>query len=415
MLILNREIWSEIYYTLSKNKLRTILTMIGVAWGMFLYVFLLGAAKGVENGFNKIFDGFATNSIFLWGESTSEPYHGLPKYRPIDLNLEDINYLKTEVEEIETIVPRSAASSEQGIINRHKITKRYSVFGDYPIANQLVKKEIIRGRLLNEEDINHNRKVVVIGKEIAEQFFSKNENPIGEYIKINNTYFKVIGVYKNPNGSNTSDNQLFIPFNTYQQIYNRGNKIGWMVIVIKPQYDVKKAEIKIKNILKQRHKVSPTDEKAFAGFNFAEGYKKLVRFLEGMQLLTWIVGGLTILAGVIAISNILLITVKERTLEIGIKRALGAKPKEIRYQILMESVFLTIFSGLIGFIGGILFLFFINQMIVNNPNIPFYNPSISMWNVLAALSLMVSLGLSIGLIPAQQAVRIKPIEALRAE
>ncbi|MDR2121608.1 MAG: ABC transporter permease [Flavobacteriaceae bacterium] len=416
MTIFNRETWDEVYHTLSKNKLRTALTMIGVAWGMFLYVFLLGAAKGAENGFNKIFDGFATNSIFLWGSNTSENYKGFSRGRKLDLHMDDIEYLKKLIPEIDFIVPRSSSGAEQGNVTRNNVTKYFSIFGDYPVLTQLEKKEVIKGRLLNENDISENKKVVVIGKEVAEQLFKEGENPIGEYIKINGIYFQVVGVCRNPTSSGIiKEDVIYTPFNTYQTLYNRGNRIGWMVISIKPQYNVREIEKKVKIALKRRYDVSPTDERAFGAWNFAEDYKKIINFLKGLQILTWIVGGLTILAGVIAISNILLITVKERTLEIGIRRALGAKPSEIRAQVLTESAFLTIFSGMLGFIGGILMLIFVSSVAYERPEIPFYNPTVSPWNILMALCLMISLGLSIGLIPAQRAVQIKPIDALRPE
>ncbi len=415
MLIFERETWNEIYYSLSKNKLRTILTMIGVSWGMFLYVFLLGAAKGMENGFNKIFDGFATNSIFLWAASTGEPYGGFPRGRELFLHLGDVNYLEKEVPEVDFIVPRNSSGSEQGAVTRGNISKNYRIYGDYPIVTKIEKKELAKGRFINEDDIFENRKVAVIGKEVVEQLFKKTEEPIGQYIKIGDIYFQVIGVYRIPNAGFITNDMVFMPFNTFQILYNRGDKISYMVISIKSQYNVKAAEEKVKLALKKKYNVSPNDERAFGSFNLAERVKKLNGFLGGMQILTWVVGGLTILAGVIAISNILLITVKERTLEIGIRRALGAKPGAIREQILIESVVLTVFSGMIGFIGGILLLIGINSAVGETPSFPFYNPTVNIWNVFAALGLMVGLGLLIGLIPAQRAIQIKPIEALRTE
>ncbi|WP_128331416.1 ABC transporter permease [Apibacter sp. HY039] len=418
MLIFEKETWSEIYYSLSKNKLRTILTMIGVAWGMFLYVFLLGAAKGVENGFNRIFEGFATNSMFIWAANTGEAYKGYPKGREMSIRLKDVQALKQEIPEIDFIAPRNVSGmfgTEPSSVSRGNITKVYTVYGDYPIVSKVEKKDLIKGRFINQDDINQKRKVAVIGKEVAEQLFKNNEDPIGKNIKISGIYFQVIGVYKISAATMSNESTIYISFDTFQSLYNQGDKIGWMIISIKPQYNVKDVEKKVKSILKERNNVSPTDELAFGGFNFAEEYGKLTGFLSGMQILTWIVGGLTILAGVIAISNILLITVKERTLEIGIRRALGAKPREIKEQILIESVFLTVFSGVIGFIGGVLCLMLVTTLVDDPKAFPFYNPTVNLWNVFAALCLMVTLGLIIGLIPAQKAVQVKPIEALRSE
>lgn len=419
MILFQRDTWQEIYFSLRKNKLRTILTMIGVGWGMFLYVFLLGAAKGVENGFNKIFDGFATNSMFVWAEETGEPYAGFPRGRQMDLRLGDVEAIKNEVHDVDFVLPRNVSgmfNTNPGVVIRGSKNKAYTIYGDFPLLTKVEKKNLISGRFLSEDDIKYKRKVAVIGKEVYDQLFDKGEKAVGQYIKISGIYFQVIGVYKLVQQAGMTDEaSIFIPFDTFQSMYNFGDKIGWMVVAVKPNKDLKKTENDVKAVLKKRHNASPTDEKAFGSFNFGVEFKKMTGFLTGMQILTWVVGGLTILAGVIAISNILLITVKERTKEIGIRRALGAKPGIIKSQILLESVTLTVISGIIGFIFGTLLLAAINAAVGNSEGFPFYNPTVNLWNVSAALALMVGLGLVIGLIPAQRAVQIKPIEALRTE
>ncbi|QCX53741.1 ABC transporter permease [Elizabethkingia sp. JS20170427COW] len=421
-ILFQRDTWQEIYYSLKNNKLRTFLTMIGVGWGMFLYVVLLGASKGVENGFNKAFAGFATNSIFMWAQNTSIPYSGFPKGRVMNLHTSDIPYLQNKIPEVQYISPRNSKGGRFGsAISIVRLDKKgnYTIYGDYPIGDLISKKKLTYGRYINDADITGNKNVVVIGNEVYEALFDskKHENPIGQNISIKGIYFTVIGVFKvASNGPRMeSDNSVFIPFTTFNKMFNNGDVSDMFAIVGKDNVELSTIETQVKNALKEKYQVSPEDDNAYGSFNLGKEFKKLTGFLSGMQLLTIVVGTLTIVAGVIAISNILLITVKERTQEIGIRRALGAKPSEVRNQILLESVVITLSSGLIGFILGILLLMLLNAATQNNENFPFYNPSVNYGNVFLALLVMLFLGLVIGLIPAQRAVKIRPIEALRTE
>ncbi|MCA6069077.1 ABC transporter permease [Chryseobacterium sp. RG1] len=420
-IIFKKDTWQEIYYSLRNNKLRTFLTMIGVGWGMFLYVSLLGAAKGMENGFDKLFSGFATNSIFLWAQNTSIPYDGFPKGRQVHLKLEDIEILKRKIPEIDYISPQNSRGNfgnagEQ--MSRNGKSATYTLNGDYPLGNKISEKKLIFGRYLNDADISQNKNVVVIGEEVYKNFFDakKNENPLGKSINIKGIFFNVIGVFRVKKGGGMENDQtVFIPLSTFTKMYNNGDNVDFFAIVSKPNADVNKVEEKVRQQLKSKNNVSPDDTNAFGTFNLGKEFKKLTGFLSGMQLLTIIVGTLTILAGVIAISNILLITVKERTKEIGIRRALGAKPSEVRNQILLESVVITLSSGLLGFMSGIFVLMILDMATKGQDSFPFYNPTVNYGNVFAAMAVMVILGLIIGMIPAQRAVKIRPIEALRTE
>lgn len=421
-IIFKKDTWQEIYYSLKNNKLRTFLTMIGVGWGMFLFVSLLGAAKGMENGFDKAFSGFATNSIFLWAQNTSIPYNGFPKGREVSIHLSDIDLLQKKIPQIDYISPQNSRGNfgNQGEqMSRNGKTATYTLTGDYPIGNKISEKKLIFGRYLNDPDVSQNKNVAVIGEEIYKNFFNhkKNENPIGKSINIKGIFFNVIGVFRvrKGGGGMNNDQTAFIPLSTYTKMYNDGDKVGFFAIVSKPDADLNVVENKVKSELKIKYNVSPEDTNAFGSFNLGKEFGKLTGFLTGMQLLTIIVGTLTILAGVIAISNILLITVKERTKEIGIRRALGAKPAEVRNQILLESVVITLTSGLIGFMLGIFLLMIINSFTKNQDEFPFYNPTVNYSHVFSAMAVMILLGLIIGMIPAQRAVKIKPIEALRSE
>ncbi len=395
--------------------------MIGVGWGMFLYVSLLGAANGLENKFNKLFAGFATNSIFLWPQNTNIPYEGFAKGRKMDLRLKDIDLLQKKIPQIDYISPQSARGNfgnpgEQ--ISRNGQKNTYTITGDFPVGNKISKKKLLFGRYINDADIQSKKNVIVIGEEIYKNLFDakKNENPIGKSVNLKGVFFKVIGVFRvGKMGGMENDQSAYIPFSTYSGMYNEGDKVGFFAIVGKPDAEAELVENKVKDELKKINHVSPEDTNAFGSFNLAKEFKKVTGFLTGMQLLTIIVGTLTILAGVIAISNILLITVKERTKEIGIRRALGAKPAEVRNQILLESVVITLSSGLLGFVFGIFLLIILNILSMNNESFPIDNPTVDYGNVFSAMGIMVFLGLMIGMIPAQRAVKIRPIEALRSE
>lgn len=420
-IIFKIDTWQEIYYSLKNNKLRTFLTMIGVGWGMFLFVALLGAAKGMENGFDKVFSGFATNSIFLWAQNTSIPYEGFPKGRKMNLHLSDLDMLPQKISEIDYISPQSSRGKfgnpgEQ--FSRNGKNATYTLTGDFPVGNKISEKKLIFGRYINDADISGNKNIIVIGEEIYKNLFDakKNENPIGQTINVKGIFFNVIGVFRvKKTGGPENDQSAFIPFSTFSKMYNEGDKVGFFAIVSKPEADLVKVEEEIKAELKRKYNVSPEDTNAFGSFNLGKEFSKLTGFLTGMQLLTITVGSLTILAGVIAISNILLITVKERTKEIGIRRALGAKPAEVRNQILLESVVITLTSGLLGFVLGIFLLMILNIITQNQDTFPFYNPTVNYSQVFGAMAIMVILGLVIGMIPAQRAVKIRPIEALRSE
>ncbi len=421
-IIFRKDTWQEIYYSLKNNKLRTFLTMIGVGWGMFLFVSLLGAAKGMENGFDKLFSGFATNSIFMWAQNTSIPYNGFPKGREVKLHLPDIDLLESKIKEIDYISPQNSRGNfgvPGELMNRAGKTSTYTLTGDLPIGNKISEKKLIFGRYLNDADISGNKNVVVIGEGIYKNFFDakKNENPIGKSINIKGIFFNVVGVYKvaQAGGPMDNDTTAYIPLSTFTKMYNDGDRVDFFAIVSKPDANLALVEEQAKNELKEKNNVSPDDTNAFGSFNLGTMFEKMTGFLTGMQLLTIIVGTLTILAGVIAISNILLITVKERTKEIGIRRALGAKPAEVRNQILLESVVITIVSGILGFVFGIFLLMILDIVTQNQDSFPFYNPTVEYSDVFSAMAVMIVLGLIIGMIPAQRAVKIRPIEALRSE
>lgn len=417
--IFARDTWQEIFGAIRKNKLRTGITVIGVLWGIFLFIVLQGAARGMENGFNKEFKGMATNSIFLWGQQTGIPYAGYNRNRQMRLELADAHGIKNQIPGVDFVVPRNAkgvfGDSKPLVVNELK-SGNYAVFGDYPRIDKVSKKKIRKGRFLNSDDVKENRKICVIGERIETELFEKDENPIGKFIKIDNIYFQIVGVYKRNNTDFfEGDDSIFIPFSTYKRMYNMGDNIGWMVISAYPDEDIVRVESEAKALLRRKYDVHPEDDRAFGAANFGEMFGKITGFVTGLKFTTLIVGLATIIAGVIAIGNILLITVKERTKEIGIRRALGAKPSEIRGQIILESIFLTLLAGILGIICGGLVLSLLDSAFGSGEDFPFVNPTVSIPYIFSAVMIMVILGTLIGLIPAQRAVSIRPIEALREE
>ena len=411
--------WQEIFGSIGKNKTRTIITVIGVLWGIFVYIGLSGAAKGMDNGFESMFETIARNSMFVWAQSTSMPYEGYKTGRKLQLKLEDARLMENRIPELQYIAPRNVKGffgSAPAITGRGNKSGSYPVYGDYPVFTKIATKKIYDGgRFLNDADIDQARKVAVIGERTQTELFEKDEDPIGGYVKIDDVYFQVIGVHKyTPGGGFGGDGDIFIPFSTFRKLYNTGDNVSWFSIAAYNDVDVIKVEENIIALLKNNHRVHPDDERAFGSFNLGEAFNKIMGFSKGMTFLSLIVGIATILAGVIGIGNILLISVKERTKEIGVRRALGATPSEVRNQIILESVFLTVIAGVMGIILGAGVLSLINSM-TKDIDFPYTNPTVPIPYVLGALAIMVVLGTLIGLIPAQRAVSIKPIDALREE
>lgn len=408
----DRDTWQEVFDSFSKNKLRSILTMVGVWWGILLLIGLLGSARGLENSFNRLFGDFATNSVFIWGKKTAKPFKGFQEGKRVRLSLTDAKKVEENIEGIEFVVPRNQRSSQ---VVRDFLSGVFSVAGDYPLLDEVEKKKLLHGRFINENDMKLKRKVTVISDDVYKQLFKKDEKAIGEYILINNINFKVVGVFKMSNINMGPPINIHIPFTTFQQIYNQGDHIGWMMITGKSEYDIMQIEKDSKLLLKNLNNIHPEDKRALGSANAGKEFAKVTNFLTGMQFLTWFVGIATLIAGVFAIGNILLITVKERTKEIGVRRALGATPYEIKRQIVVEAVFLTMIAGVFGIITGGWILIALDYFFGQGDEATLVNASVSIGVVFIALVILVILGTLIGLIPAFKATSVKPIEALREE
>ena len=420
-IIFDRDTWQEIFGSIQKNKVRTIITVIGVLWGIFIYIALSGSANGLDNGFEREFENIAMNSMFVWAQRTSIPYEGFKTGRNPQLKLKDAQTLRNNIPEIQFIAPRNVrgvfdGSSGSQIVRGAK-SGTYNIYGDFPEYTKIATKKIYdKGRFINQSDIDNARKVCVIGERTQKELFEEDEEPVGKFVRIDDIYFQVIGVHKYIQGGGfESDGDVFIPFATFKKLYNTGENVEWFTIAAYDDADVIQVEKDVKQTLKRIHRVSPKDERAFGSFNLGEVFNRIMGFARGMTFLSLIVGIATIIAGVIGIGNILLISVKERTKELGVRRALGATPSEVRMQIILESVFLTVIAGIFGIVLGAFVLAGINAGTANLEDFPYTNPTVPVSFVLGALSIMVTLGTLIGLIPAQRAVSIKPIDALREE
>lgn len=414
--------WTEILQALSKNKLRTFFTAFGVFWGIFMLVIMLGSGKGLQNGTKQGMGDMATNALFMWTQQTTVPYKGFPRGRRYNFRNDDTKALRENMPELEYIAPRLQVFSAQGDNNvvRGERTAAFSIQGDYPDMNKIDPLNIHEGRFINENDIKNKRKVIVIGTRVKDEMFANDEDPIGEYIRIRGVYFRVVGVFsskKNSQQAERENQQIFMPFTTLQQTYNMGDIVGWYSMTSYKDVPASVALEKAKKIMRERHSIAPTDQRAIGSFNIETEFQKMQNLFIGINALIWIVGIGTLLAGVIGVSNIMLIVVKERTKEIGIQRAIGATPLAIQSQIVLESVFLTALAGYAGLVLGVGLLELINYMLVefNLASDMFARPEVDFEKAIIALVILIVSGALAGLIPARRATKLKPIDALRDE
>ncbi len=411
--------WQEIFATIKKNKLRTALTAFGVFWGILMLVIMLGAGDGLKKGVMKDFEGTATNSFFMWAQKTSKPYQGMKPGRGFNFTNDDAKALKT-LDAIDIVAPMNQLGGHDGSNNvtRGVKTGPFAVMAEYPAFANIQAISLRSGRFINENDIREKRKVAVIGKRPREILFDKKENPIGEWILISGVYFKVVGTTE-PEGSGQNAEeqaeQIYVPFSTFQYAFNFGDKVGWFSVKSKNNVSASLAEEQALALMKERHKIAPEDLIAIGHWNMEKQFNKISGLFVGINWLVTFVGIGTLFAGAIGVSNIMLIVVKERTKEIGVKRALGAGPFSIVAQLIMESVFLTSIAGYVGLLVGIGVLELVSSLMPADGNSMFQNPELKLAVALRALSILVVTGALAGMIPAYRAVSISPVDALRSE
>jgi len=421
-MIFDRDNWQEIFHSLKQNKLRTFLTAFGVFWGIFLLLVMLGASKGLQNGAMDNFSNRATNSVYIWTRPTTIPYKGFPVGRRFRFNNDDIKALRQHIPEIQYLGPRNQVGGHRGVSNVTRGLKdgAFSINGDYPEYRHIQLLKISTGRFINDLDMRDRRKVAVIGTRVREVLFEKEEDPLGEYILIRGVYFKVVGVFTTNSEGDEAEEEtqtVFIPFTTFQHAFNFSERVSWFSITSQSHVPASVVERKAIALLAERHQVSPDDRLAFGRYNAEKEFKKMVNLFKGIRILTWFVGIFTLIAGVIGVSNIMLIIVKERTREIGIRRAIGATPFNIISQIMAESVLLTALSGYMGLFTGVVIIEMVSRVLIATGTKADYfkNPEIDFRVAIASLSILVICGALAGLIPGRKAVSIKPVEAIRDE
>ena len=411
--------WTEIWVTITRNKTRSLLTCFGVFWGILMLVILLGSGRGMQNGIMRSVNGFATNSAFFFADRTSESYKGFNKGRQWNMRNRDVESIRREVTELSAISPIIWGNSSDKNIVYGMMSGTFNVKGVHPDYFQIETQKLFHGRLLNEVDERERRKVCLIGTKVKEVLF-KEEDPCGSYIRVNGIYYQVVGVVQQRasgvNIGGRSEECVFLPFSTMQQTLNQGDIIHFLCVAAEPGVQMLPVINKIKSIIKEQNLIAPTDPQAVTALNLAAQFETFNNAFLGIDILIWIVGVGTLLAGIIGVSNIMMVTVKERTKEIGVRRALGAKPWNIISQIMSESLLITAMAGLMGLTVGVFLLDMVDQLI-GDPvgETMLLHPAVSIQVALAATSILLLAGLLAGLIPAWRAMQIKAIDAIREE
>ncbi len=411
-MIIDRDKWQEIFSTINKNKLRTFLTGFSVAWGIFMLIILLGSGRGLQNGVQHQFADDATNSLWVYQGLTSKPFKGTNAGRKIQFTNAD--YIRTTQldKHIDHISGRYYVGSKT--ISYKNNYGSYSIHAVNPGNRYIENTDITKGRFLNRLDMQHFSKVMVIGDVVRKDLFKNGENPLGKYVKVGDISFKVIGVFKSA-GGNGEMRKVYIPVSTAQRVFNGGNRLGQIMFTVGDATlnQTKQIEKELRTEFAKVHHFDPTDRRAIRISNNLDEYEKVMNLFLGIRIFIWIIGIGTIIAGIVGVSNIMMIVVKERTKEIGIRKALGATPKSIVGLILLESVVITSLAGYIGLMAGVGLLELVNKYMP--PSDFFRNPEANLSIALTAMALLVIAGAIAGFIPAKKAASIKPIDALRDE
>jgi len=398
--------------SLTRNKSRTFLTGFGIYWGVFMLVVLLGGGEGLKHLLSNTFDGFATNSAMVESNITTKPYKGFRKGRWWSMELKDIQRIKKAVPELDVVSPILFSRGGNAVYDDR--TSEVSLMGndaDYQYVNQ---PKLRYGRYLNQMDLIQKRKVCVIGKKIYNDLFPMGGNPCGNRIEVNGVYYQIVGVDYNETSFLTNPGTtMIVPITVMQQINNRGNRIDLMALTGKQGVVMSTVLPKVRETLARSHSIDPDDTQAVWTFNTEVMFQMIEGLFKGVNILIIMVGVGTLLAGAIGVSNIMMVTVKERTTEIGIRRAIGATPRNIITQILGESVVLTLVSGLTGIVAGV-WLLQIFETAVNSSGTS-ASFQIGFWTAFAAAASVSALGIIAGLAPALRAMSIKPVDAMREE
>ena len=416
-MILERDTWQEIISTIRKNKLRTALTALGVFWGIFMLVFILGMGNGLETGVFRNFGSGAKNIMFVWSEKTTVPYKGMAPGRRVRLSLNDIDAVE-QINGVASVSPRTFIGNKP--VRAKGLSTSYGIRGELPEAQNIQGYIVDEGRYLNQLDIDEGRKVALLGRTVKKELFG-DESSIGKHIQISGIDFLVIGVFATPDAKEWNMEEMeniSVPITTVFKSFGVQNeRVDQCVVSANPGILVSEIEPKVRSLLKERHQVAPEDKRGINGFNLEEEFKSVQNLFVGIKALLWFVGIGTLIAGIVGVSNIMLITVKERTKEIGIRKALGASPSSIVSMILTESIFITSIAGYLGLMTGTFMIITVNYLMIKfgieNQN--FYDPKVNLTIAVSALVFLIVAGGIAGLIPALQAAKVNPVVALKDE
>jgi putative ABC transport system permease protein len=406
----DKEKWMEIFATLQKNKLRTFLTSFSVAWGIFILIVLLGSGNGLQNGITHQFEQDATNSIWVYRGQTSMPYRGLQPGRRIKFTNQDYEATATEVKQVQAISSRLNIWQQRNLSYKQEYGS-FDIIAVHDGTKEIEAVAVENGRFISKLDVQMSRKSVAISYKVRDALF-KEEDPLGKYMKINNVPFKVVGVFHDP--SERDNDRVYIPITTGQKVFTGGNEIQNLAITIPPELMNESVEVEnqLRNSFAKRHTFNVDDKRAIYINNNLEEFKKFQGLFSGIKIFVWIIGIGTIISGIVGVSNIMIIVVKERTQEIGVRKALGATPRSIIGLILMESIFITGVAGYFGLVLGVGLLELLSPHMQSDF---FMNPEADIRIAAGATILLIASGTLAGLIPARKAASIKPIEALREE
>jgi putative ABC transport system permease protein len=414
---LDLDTWQEIWSTLKKNRLRAVLTASGVFWGLFMLILLLGLGRGLERGAQSLAE-LAPRAVYVWGQRTGMPYRGLQPGRFVRFEDDDIARLKA-VPGVEFVAARLRFGGwrDSARVSHAGKSGAVNVLGDMPEYARIEPVAVDRGRFLNQPDLEEARKVAVIGKKARGVLFA-DASPLGQWIEVNGVHFLVVGEIHSDKAGDEGDrinNTVFLPFTTFQRAYNQRNRVGWFTLGVKEGASAPAVEAEVRRILSERHRVHPNDKPAIGSFDAAEQYEKIQGLFRGIRGFVWFVGTLTLLSGVLGVSNILLIIVKERTREIGIRKALGATPGSIVRLVVLESMALTLLSGYSGLVAGVAALEGIAHVLLRFEGVPLKSPEVDFEAALVAAGVLIVAGAIAGIVPARHAAGVPPVEALRAE
>lgn len=405
--------YREIADTLSRNKSRTFLTGFGVFWGVFMLVTLMGGGQGLKELLNNNFDGFATNSALIWAQPTTMPYAGFRKGRTWCMSYKDVERLQQQVHELDVVTPMVSRWGQVAVYGDKKFS--CTLKGLTPDYSEVEKPKLRFGRYINDMDMQQRRPVCVIGKHVYKDLFPKGGDPCGQRIRVGQKYYNVVGVDYNSGSmsiNGRAEDAVTIPLTLAQQTYNLGDSVHLICLTAIHGVTITSITPKLREVVARAHQISPEDDKGVMIFNTEVMFGMLDNLFSGVNFLIWLVGIGTLLAGAIGVSNIMMVTVKERTTEIGIRRAIGATPKDILTQIISESVVLTSIAGM----GGIFFSVMILEMLElgnTTDGIVEAHFQVGFWSAIGSLSMLALLGVLAGMAPAARAMAIKPVDAMR--